>query len=288
MSDIYLVLALVGTFLAVLLVSFAFDATVTERRRAVRLLEAQVGGGGVGISANLREQDLQRSFAERALVPVVAGAGRIARRVTPIDTRKRIARKLMLAGNPAGWDAERVAAFKVIGLVGGFALGWGLTTVGGLSALASIVVITLLTFAGFMAPDGILDRKVSERQRDIRKSLADVLDLLTISVEAGLSLNAALAQVVKNFDGVLSQEIARMLQEVQQEPGRGTLQLPQGARHTKIGHGVPRRVGLQGSGDTGGAVHPLHEADAPGQDLAVAPVAGPRVGVAPIPLDQPW
>ncbi len=215
MSDIYLVLALVGTFLAVLLVSFAFDATVTERRRAVRLLEAQVGGGGVGISANLREQDLQRSFAERALVPVVAGAGRIARRVTPIDTRKRIARKLMLAGNPAGWDAERVAAFKVIGLVGGFALGWGLTTVGGLSALASIVVITLLTFAGFMAPDGILDRKVSERQRDIRKSLADVLDLLTISVEAGLSLNAALAQVVKNFDGVLSQEIARMLQEVQ-------------------------------------------------------------------------
>jgi len=216
MSDLYLVIALVSTFLAVFLVGVAVDALVTERKRAVRLLEAQVGTtGAVGVPANLREQELQRSFAERALVPIVTGAGRIARRVTPLDARKRIGRKLMLAGNPAGWDAERVAAFKVIGLVGGFAVGIFLTSVLGLSFYAMVGITALLTVVGFLAPDAILNRRVEERQKEMRKQLPDVLDLLTISVEAGLSLNAALAQVVRNLRGVLAQEIARMLQEIQ-------------------------------------------------------------------------
>jgi len=64
-------------------------------------------------------------------------------------------------------------------------------------------------------PDSALNRKVEERQREILRTLSDTLDLLTISVEAGLSLNAAMAQVVQNVPGVLSSEFARMLQEVQ-------------------------------------------------------------------------
>ena len=77
------------------------------------------------------------------------------------------------------------------------------------------VIIGLLTFAGFVAPDSMLNRRVEERQREILRTLSDTLDLLTISVEAGLSLNAAIAQVVQNVPGVLSSEFARMLQEIQ-------------------------------------------------------------------------
>ncbi len=216
MSDIYLLLALVGTFCAVVLAGFAVDYSLAERKRAVRLLEAQVGHMGTGgVPTNLREQELQKSFSERALRPIVAGAAKIARRVTPLDTRKRISRKLLLAGSPAAWDAERVAAFKVIGLVGGFAAGAGVGSVAGLAIPVRAIVTGLVAFAGFFAPDAVLNRRVEERQSEVRRSLPDILDLLTISVEAGLSLNAALAQVVRNFDGVLSLEIARMLQEVQ-------------------------------------------------------------------------
>ncbi len=68
---------------------------------------------------------------------------------------------------------------------------------------------------GFILPDSVLNRRVDERQREILKTLSDTLDLLTISVEAGLSLNAAIAQVVQNVPGVLSSEFARMLQEIQ-------------------------------------------------------------------------
>jgi tight adherence protein C len=140
----------------------------------------------------------------------------VARRVTPIDARNRVSRKLLLAGSPTGWDAERVLAFKIIGLAGAVALGVFVTTVvGDLSPFIRIVMIGLLAFVGFVAPDSVLSRRVEERQKEILRTLSDTLDLLTISVEAGLSLNAAIAQVVQNVPGVLSSEFARMLQEIQ-------------------------------------------------------------------------
>jgi tight adherence protein C len=215
MSEVWLVLAVGCVFAFVVLLGIFFDLSQSERRRAVRLLESQVAGT-TSEGVNLREQHLSESFGSRILVPVVAGASRVARRVTPIDARDRVARKLLLAGSPAGWDAERVLAFKVIGLFGGVILGVFLgSLIGGASPFIRIVIVGLLAFVGFFAPDSILSRRVEERQREILKTLSDTLDLLTISVEAGLSLNAAIAQVVQNVPGVLSAEFARMLQEIQ-------------------------------------------------------------------------
>jgi tight adherence protein C len=149
-------------------------------------------------------------------VPVVAGASRVARRITPIDARDRLARKLLLAGTPAGWDAERVLAFKIIGLVSGVVLALVVSSIiGSVTPFIRIVLFGLLGFVGFVAPDSVLNRRVDERQKEILRTLSDTLDLLTISVEAGLSLNAAIAQVVQNVPGVLSSEFARMLQEIQ-------------------------------------------------------------------------
>jgi tight adherence protein C len=211
MSDLFLVLGLVCTFSAILLFGFALDGLQGERNRAVRLLESQVAGSDV----NMREKEMQESFSKRALVPVLARAARIARRITPLDARDRITRKLLLAGSPAGWDAERVMAFKIIGLVAGFVLGLLIGTSTHLSPFVVVLVAALFTFAGFVAPDSIVNGRVEDRQREILRTLSDTLDLLTISVEAGLSLNAAISQVVQNVPGVLSQEFARMLQEIQ-------------------------------------------------------------------------
>lgn len=212
MSDVWLVLALVGTFGAVLLTGFALDGVLNERKRAVRLLESQVGPGS---GVNLRDQEMSESFSRRALVPVLSAAGRVARRVTPLDARDRLTHKLLLAGSPAGWDAERVMAFKIIGLVGGLVLGFAVASATGLSGVVTILVAGLFTFAGFIAPDSIVNGRVEDRQGEILRTLSDTLDLLTISVEAGLSLNASISQVVQNVPGVLSQEFARMLQEIQ-------------------------------------------------------------------------
>jgi tight adherence protein C len=214
MSEVWLVLAIGCVAGAVLLFGIFVDLSQSERRRAVRLLESQVAGS-TSENVNLREQHLSESFGSRIIVPVVAGASRIARRVTPIDARDRVARKLLLAGSPAGWDAERVLAFKVIGLIGGLILGAFVGSLMGFTPFIRIVVVGLLGFVGFAGPDSVLSRRVDERQREILRTLSDTLDLLTISVEAGLSLNAAIAQVVQNVPGTLSSEFARMLQEIQ-------------------------------------------------------------------------
>jgi tight adherence protein C len=216
MSEMLLVLAVGCVFFAVLLVGISLDAGESEKRRAVRLLESQVSASStLNEPVDLREQDLSRSFRSRVVLPVVGRAGRMARRITPLDTRDRIAKKLLLAGAPKGWDAERVLAFKVIGAIAAFAVGLIVSSIVSPAPLIAIVLIGLLTFVGFIAPDSTLNRKVEERQREILKTLSDTLDLLTISVEAGLSLNASIAQVVQNVPGVLSSEFARMLQEIQ-------------------------------------------------------------------------
>jgi tight adherence protein C len=217
MSEVWLVLAVGCLFFAIVLVGVFVDQSMSERRRAVRLLESQVTGASGLPTANvdIRAEALSENFSNRVLVPVVGRAGRFAKKVTPIDTRDRIAKKLLLAGSPAGWDAERVLAFKIILAVGGFIGGLVLVRLLDFTSFLQIVVIALLTFVGFIVPDSVLSSRVEERKKEILRTLSDTLDLLTISVEAGLSLNAAIAQVVRNVPGVLSSEFARMLQEIQ-------------------------------------------------------------------------
>src|SRR4029450_2802786 len=122
MSDVWLFLAIGSLFLAIVLIGIAIEQSMAEKHRAVRLLESQVttAGGQAAPPGDLRE-----NFGSRVFVPVVARAGRIARRITPLDARERIEKKLLVAGSPAGWDAERVLAFKIIGAVGGVGGGRG-------------------------------------------------------------------------------------------------------------------------------------------------------------------
>jgi len=73
----------------------------------------------------------------------------------------------------------------------------------------------LLAFIGYMFPVSVVDRKGRKRQEEIRRSLADTIDLLAISVEAGLAFDAALLHARRTIRGPLSEEIGRMLHEMQ-------------------------------------------------------------------------
>lgn len=211
MSDLLLPLGLVGVFLAVTLIGVAVELSQVERRRAVQLLKKQV----VKPSVSLRQEDLSRPFAERALNPVVSWLRSMGTALTPLGMRDRIAQRLAMVGNPEGWDTEKVAAIKIIGGFAGGALAVALSTLLSLGGLQRMAFVAVLAIAGFLFPHLVLNMKVRARQEAIQRALPDVLDLLTITVEAGLSLDAALAQVVRNSDGPLALEIARMLQEVQ-------------------------------------------------------------------------
>ena len=73
---------------------------------------------------------------------------------------------------------------------------------------------------GWLVPEMMMQSKRKEREKQIRKSLPDVLDLLTVSVEAGLGFDAALAKVVERKKGPLADEFALLLQEIRMGKSR--------------------------------------------------------------------
>jgi tight adherence protein C len=210
MSNLFLLLALVGTFSAIVMIGYAATGMQADRRRAVEMLQAQVPE-----MTNVRRIDMTRPFTERAVVPFVGALGDVAKRITPLGMRERIARQLVLAGSPPGMDANKVAAMKVFGSLAGVALGVGLALLAGIPHVFAIFGGAFMGLFGYLLPGAGLGQRAIHRQDEIRSALPDTMDLLTISVEAGLGFDAALAYVRKNVPGPLTDEFSRMLQEMQ-------------------------------------------------------------------------
>lgn len=213
MSDLWLAVALLGTFLTVALVGVVVDMLLRERSRPLTLLQSQVGQ--VSEPVDLREQELQRSAFDRLVLPAANRVGRAVVRITPVDLNARIDELLVLAGNPAGWEAERVVALKIVGGVAGAVAGALLAAVSPLPAVFGFVLVVVTGATGYLIPSVQLRAMADRRQRGIRRQLADVIDLLTISVEAGLAVDAAIAQVTRNVPGPLADELERLSHEIQ-------------------------------------------------------------------------
>ncbi len=166
------------------------------------------------------KEELDPGFDKRVMQPAFQWFGRIGRRLTPLDHGDRMRRKLDAAGNPAGWNAERITSMKAAGMAAGVVFGLLLTLLLGLSTMMAVVATVGLALAGYYGIDMWLYQKAHDRAAGMRMALADSIDLLTISVEAGLGFDAALAHVAKNTDGPLADEFARVLQEMQIGMGR--------------------------------------------------------------------
>lgn len=165
-----------------------------------------------GVSAV--DDELRQPFLNRVLLPFFQVFLHIGKRLTPVGFMDATRQRLVLAGTAREFDADRFLAYKGSCLVigGGFAavavLFAGKSTGHLLPALVFVVLC-------FFLPDVWLNQKIAARQKAIRLALPDTLDLLTISVEAGLGFDAALHKVVRNTTGPLSEEFYRLLQEIQ-------------------------------------------------------------------------
>jgi tight adherence protein C len=213
-DQVWLALGLIGTFVTVLLLGVVVEMGLSSRRRYVSVLQTQVSDVSETM-ANLRQKQLSGSALERLALPFAGKVVSSITRLTPLDLYGRTNRLLVLAGSPPGMTAERIVAFKIIFAIVGVVGGLALSPVLGVSGIMKVGVIALFTLLGYTAPGVAISSRASKRQKEIRKALSDTMDLLTISVEAGLGFDSALAQVVRNVPGPLSQEISRTLQEMQ-------------------------------------------------------------------------
>ncbi len=207
MTALMISVVFAGALAAVLLWVTQVTAERSEVRDSLRRLE------GYQIQ-DLRDQEMLVPIGERVFAPLVSGLTGIAQRFSPQGVSERVARRLVLAGNPAGLDVDRVLVMKLLGAFSGIVwvpLVIGLLKLGGLPALAFIGV---LWGVSFMYSDVVINRKIEERQKEIARKLPDILDLLVISVEAGLGFEQALDRTSSAVPGPLSEEFRRMLHEV--------------------------------------------------------------------------
>lgn len=181
---------------------YAGNGVIQARRSSSRRLA----------SLQTRDEVLSRGISERAIAPVVEGLGRFALRFTPQGWVDRAQQKLVYAGMSERMDGNTWAAIRIIALIGTLLL-FFLIQGAFSSPMQKLLVFGLLMAIGFLGPESILNRRIDERRKDMEKSLPDVIDLLVISVEAGLGFEAAMGRVVQAVPGELSREFSRTLQE---------------------------------------------------------------------------
>jgi tight adherence protein C len=201
------ILLFAGCGLAVYTLFVHFD-----ERSTVRASLRQIDG--YDVITNIREKQLLDSAKDRLVGPLLGGLIGLGKRYTPHGYVEKTKKKLIVSGRYDPVDHDRFLAIRVITIAAiPVALGlfwYGLNLTGKPRLLVAALSVAFL----IMGPDAILNRRVAERQDTIRRALPDILDLLTISVEAGLGFEQALDRTVKAVPGPLSDEFVRMLNEV--------------------------------------------------------------------------
>ena len=180
-------------------------------------VQARLTQLGTMQAKNLEELELQQPFMERTLRPLAARLSGSMSRVTSSNFSEKTEKRLALAGNPGDLRVSDWLGIKAIGaIVGGivFFLLFVIVNVMTLPFLIGLLMTGVGVFFGYTIPEFWLGGKVKKRQKAILMMIPDTLDLLTISVRAGLGFDAALGKVVEKLKGPLSDEFRRALAEV--------------------------------------------------------------------------
>ncbi|NMB46827.1 MAG: type II secretion system F family protein [Firmicutes bacterium] len=191
-------------------------AMYEPRERVDRRLDRVFGQSAQAASISVPEEP----FFQRAVLPLLTDLSRWVIRITPVGWRNSVRYKLILAGNPGGLETGQFITLYLLVMVA-LTLIFFLLTQGTKQQM-------LFSFVGFgfglLIPDFWLKGRIQARQGAMRKALPSFLDLLTVSVEAGLGFDAALARVTARESGPLAEEFQRVLQEIRMgKPRRDAL-----------------------------------------------------------------
>lgn len=192
--------------LAFLALWWALSGARLGQAAAVRNLSA-----GRAATNDMRHALLQRSAGDRVVEPLIGKLAKGGRRLTPGGMLESLERRIASAGG--SWTVDRVMAAKAALAIGGGLVGF-VFVIRSPSLLYVLVLFAAISFGWFL-PDLLLYNQAQKRQAQIQMSLPDTIDQITISVEAGLGLEAAMARAGRSGKGPLAEELVRTLQDMQ-------------------------------------------------------------------------
>ena len=146
--------------------------------------------------------------------PAMEAAERFGSRFATTKFRERLPHRLASAGLAGKVTVEAFVAFRtgvaVLGVLGGICLG----AIFGFTGAQTFLLTVALGALSFLAPGFVLERRASSRRREIHDAFPDALDLLAVTVEAGLGLYGAIQRLVETTEGPLADEFALVLTEL--------------------------------------------------------------------------
>lgn len=166
------------------------------------------------VTSLVEEAELEESFYDRIIMPTIQYLSSIMVRYAPNNTIEQLELKLLRAGSPNDWSAPDFLGVRGLSAILTGGLPFLLFLSAGLLDTQRLGMIAFFLVFGLYMPNTWLDRKIQERQKNIQKALPDALDLMTVSVEAGLAFDSALQKVAEKWDNELSQAFERVTQEM--------------------------------------------------------------------------
>ena len=206
--QVYIAAAMVGVAMPLLWWSVSAPRTGEVAGNRVR----------TGYSTDLRDVVLAQSGRDRVISPMLASSARILRRRSPVGLVEALEKKIALAGMGVTWPVDRVLGMKL--LLGASAALLGLLRFITQPTVGRLIFAAVMIIVGFWGPDYLIRSRGRRRQAAIGIELPDVLDQMTIAVEAGLGLEPALMQIVDHADGPIAEEFAYTVRDIRLGMGR--------------------------------------------------------------------
>jgi len=211
MTTLYVAMALgmlaaVGVFATVISLSPAAPSNADVVEGRLRVYET-------GAPASADEIELQQPFGDRVVRPVLTRLGRWFEQSMPEKARQQIYMTLQLAGRPGGMTPSYFIAVRYVLTAALCSLGILIGTLAHNQVLLAILA-TFGAVIGLYGPMFWLRRRVKARRAEMLADLPDVIDVLVVCVEAGLTFEAAIEQVVQKYGHALAIEFGRVTQEI--------------------------------------------------------------------------
>ena len=207
-----MILAIVGivVLLAVILVVVGINMPRSDDPIQERLSELTISDEPM----SLEELELSQDFGQRIILPFFDRIGELAQRFTPQATLESARLRLEMAGNPMQMNPAFFLMLRfVFAVLFGGILFLIFARTGG-NWLQGLGISLLFLLIGFAFPSLWLSGRIKARQKAVFRAMPDALDLLTISVEAGLGFDAAMAKVHEKWINELALEFGRVIQEI--------------------------------------------------------------------------
>ncbi|CAA9319000.1 MAG: Type II/IV secretion system protein TadC, associated with Flp pilus assembly, partial [uncultured Chloroflexia bacterium] len=200
------------SMLAVLLLGVGLIVMAVRSNRRAAVMEERLANFTEG-TLSLEELELQLPFRERVLAPMAKSLLNVLGKASLGKNAEKVRHNLEMAGNPNGLSPAMFVGMRIVLMCALFGVFLGLTTIGGLPLINRLMYTAVGASLGYTLPGIWLGRKIKARKANILKSMPDALDLLTISVEAGLGFDLALQRVIDKWDTELSREFNRVISD---------------------------------------------------------------------------